>query len=240
MLRKVVSWLPASWQLALRRSWFTWRIRLGTFRNSEPELRRLSEWVGPGDCVLDIGANVGFYTARSSQLVGPNGHVFAFEPTPETFHLLAYNARLFPFPNVTLFNAAASDTFGFAGMAVPTSGDGLPDFYGAHLVASTAGRTIFRLPVDALSVPGRVSFVKIDVEGHELSVLRGMERLLAEQSPVLVLEGVSAEVKEFLRPFGYVDQHVDGSPNTVFLPARFRRDAAGDVTPFPASAAPVQ
>lgn len=234
MLRTIVSRLPASWQLALRRSRYTWRIRLGTFRNSEPELRRLSEWVSAGDCVLDVGANVGFYTVRLSRLVGPHGHVFAFEPMPETFHLLAYNARHFPFPNVTLLNAAASDTVGFAGMAVPTSGHGLPDFYGAHLVDSTAGRMIFRLPVDALSVPGRVSFVKIDVEGHELPVLRGMEQLLKAQSPVLVLEGLRAEVKEFLHSIGYVGQHHDGSPNTVFLPPRVRRDAAGNVTPFPA------
>jgi FkbM family methyltransferase len=240
MLRTVVSRLPASWQLALKRSWYAARIRLGTFRNSEPELSRLEEWVRPGDCVFDIGANIGFYTARLSHLVGPHGHVFAFEPAPETFHLLAYNARLFSFPNVTLLNAAVSDTSGFAGLAVPTGEDGLPDFYGAHLVDSAAGRSVFRLPVDALSVTGRVSFVKIDVEGHELSALRGMEHLLAEQSPVIVLEGIREDVREFLRSFGYVGHHRDGSPNTVFLPPRVRRDAGGAPTPSPASAAPVQ
>jgi FkbM family methyltransferase len=174
--------------------------------------------VSSGDCVLDVGANIGWYTARLSQLVGANGRVFAFEPMPETFHLLAFNARLFPFPNVTLLNVAASDSFGMAGMEVPLSGAGTPDLYQARLASTSADTTVYRLPLDALSIPGRVSFVKVDVEGHEINVLRGMERTLRENRPRVVVEGRGLEVKRFMHSLGYAETTLVGSPNSLFSP----------------------
>lgn len=104
--------LPHQWQYALRRCWYTWKFRLGLFTSDEPEYSKLGEWVSEGDCVIDIGANVGIFTAALSQLVGPDGHVFAFEPIPETFRLLTFSSRLYAHQNVTLFNAADSDTSG--------------------------------------------------------------------------------------------------------------------------------
>jgi FkbM family methyltransferase len=219
LFKRVASFLPSWWQFALRRCWYTWQFRLGLFQSPEPEFHKLAEWVSEGDCVLDIGANLGVFTAALSQLVGPRGHVLAFEPVPETFRLLAFNSRLFAYPNVTLFNAAASDRSGLVGMEMPFSGTGLPDIYLAHIVDKPTGRRVFALPIDALRIPTKVSFIKIDVEGHELSVLKGMEKLLTEQGPLLVVEGNDLAVKEFLHSLGYADFRHDGSPNTVFRPS---------------------
>lgn len=218
VFKRAASFLPPRWQLAMRRCLCTWKLRLGVFKHDEPEYNTLAQWVSLGDCVLDIGANVGVYTAALSALVGPKGRVFAVEPMVETFHLLAFNARLFRFPNVTLLNAAASDAAGLVGMETPTSASGLPDIYLSHLAPTATDNTVYCLPMDALPLPGKVSFVKIDVEGHELQALKGMKNLLEKHRPVLVIEGEDAEVVQFLHALGYADHRRPGSPNTVFSP----------------------
>jgi hypothetical protein len=119
---------------------------------------------------------------------------------------------------VTLLNAAASNTFRFAGMEMPASGPVLPNIFEARLTDADTRQQVFCLSVDALAIPGRVTFVKIDVEGHEFEALKGMANLLEKHLPVLVVEGSGALIKQFLSSFGYHSQRYAGSPNTVFSP----------------------
>lgn len=182
----------------------------------DAEYERLHLWVGPGDWAVDLGANVGNYTARLSELVGPSGRVVAIEPVPETFELLASNLARFPLRNVTLLNLAASDRVGLAGMSVPTLDTGLENRYMAHLTETGGSLNVLSLPVDCLDLPIRVRLVKIDVEGHELSALRGMRALLVRDHPVLIIEGRSEEVAGFLEPLGYTYEDTPGSPNRLF------------------------
>ena len=81
--------LPTRWQRELRRVHFSRQIARGKFRSEEPEYFLLSSLLKKGEWAIDIGANVGHYTARFSELVGPEGRVIAFEPVPETFAILA-------------------------------------------------------------------------------------------------------------------------------------------------------
>src|SRR6516162_3358285 len=105
LLKKLASKFPSRVQQELKR-WHFWRqLHFGTFATSEPEYARLPSWVGEGDWVVDVGANVGHYTIRLSQLVGKSGRVFAFEPVPENFELLVSNVSTVCVQNVTLFNA---------------------------------------------------------------------------------------------------------------------------------------
>jgi FkbM family methyltransferase len=213
--------LPASYQRELKRLHFARLIRKGLFKAAETyeqEFRRLDQWVSAGDTVLDVGANVGNYTARLSELVGPTGHVYAFEPMPDTFELLSANMARFPLRNISLFNVAASDGSGLCGMSLPKSDDGLDNPYMAHLADANerAELSAFRLSIDALNIPERVTLVKIDVEGHELAALRGMQALLRRDHPLLIVEGRSAEVEAFLASFGYSFEQAEGSPNRVF------------------------
>ena len=117
--------LPERWQSELKRIHFGRQIIRGTFETSEPEYKILSQLIKPGDWVIDIGANVGHYTKRFSELVGVHGRIIAFEPVPTTFALLAANVQLFAHANVTLINAAVSDKFGVVGMSIPRSSTGL-------------------------------------------------------------------------------------------------------------------
>src|SRR5258708_7971881 len=119
MLKQMAAHFPAKWQHELKRHYYSWQIRHGRFRTHEQEFQQLDEYVSPGDWAIDIGANVGHYTAKLSKLVGPNGRVLALEPVPKTFELLAHNARYFQNANVTLLNVAASDRAAVLGMEVP-------------------------------------------------------------------------------------------------------------------------
>jgi FkbM family methyltransferase len=219
MLKKLASRLPLGLQQELKRLHFGWLIRRGLFTMAEAyekEFTRLHEWVRPGDWVVDVGANVGNYSARLSELVGPRGRVISLEPVPETFELLTANMAKFPFRNVTLLNVAASDGVGISGMTVPMLESGLANRYMAHLTDDAAALSVIRLPVDALCLPERIALVKVDVEGHELAALHGMQQLLRRNRPVLIVEGRSDEVAAFLGSLGYGFEQADGSPNRLF------------------------
>jgi len=101
----------------------------GHFETDEAEYAKLGQWVEPRDWVLDVGANVGHYSRKLSELVGRNGRVFSFQPVPQTFEILGANMACWPVSNVTLFNVAASDVMGTMGMSIPSFDTGLQNYY---------------------------------------------------------------------------------------------------------------
>jgi len=211
--------MPDRWQTELKRLHFGRQIRRGAFATDEPEYALLHEFIAPGDCVLDIGANIGHYTKRFSDLAGPRGRVLAFEPVPTTFSLLSANVQLFDHANVTLFNAAVSDGLQVVGMAMPRFDSGLTNYYMAHLSSDTDSElSVLTISIDALRIDQRVSLVKIDTEGHEAQVLAGMRTLLETHRPVLVIETTSREIIADLDSRGYTSERLKGSPNVLFRP----------------------
>ena len=133
ILKRLAAALPAAWQHDLRRAHFRRQIKRNVFTTSEPEYKHLDAFITPGDWVVDVGANVGHYTKRFSELVGPGGRVIALEPVPETFALLTSNAQLFKFTNTTLINTAVSDKCELVGMDIPSFETGLKNFYMARV-----------------------------------------------------------------------------------------------------------
>jgi FkbM family methyltransferase len=220
LFKKVAAQLPDTWQSELKRIHFRRQFRRGRFRTDEPEYPLLDSLIRPGDWVVDVGANVGHYTLRLSELVGREGRVFAFEPVPETFALLAANVRLSPYQNVTLLNAAVSSGFGVVGMSIPHFDTGLTNYYEARLSDATGGAlSVVTVSLDALGLDRRIALVKIDAEGHEAPVLAGMRRLLEVHRPVLIVETGSQAVIDDLSSLGYVAKRLPGSPNILFTPA---------------------
>ena len=217
LLKRIAARLPRTWQQEVRRIVLRSRVRGDRFSACEPEYDLLDSWVAAGDWVIDVGANVGHYSARLSRLVGRSGRVVAFEPVPETFALLASNANSFAFANTTLVNAAASDRTAPVSMSIPLTGAGLDNYYRAHISGDDAGLHVLSFEIDSLAIPGRVSLVKIDAEGHELSVLRGMSRLIERDHPVLIVEeGGIPEIEALLAGAGYSSTQIPGSPNRVY------------------------
>lgn len=219
LLKQIVARLPNRWQTELKRLYFARQISNGTFASDEPEYKILPQLLTLGDWVVDIGANVGHYTKRFSELVGAHGRVIAFEPVPTTFFLLSANVQLFAHPNVTLINAAASDKCDIAGMSIPKLPTGLPNYYEAHLSsAADSALSVLTISLDQLCINQRIALVKIDVEGHESLVLSGLQRLLAKHHPILIIETDSKEVTAKLSSLGYVSERLQDSPNILFKP----------------------
>jgi FkbM family methyltransferase len=190
----------------------------GNFGADEPEFERLSDWVGEGDWAIDVGANIGSYALELSRLVGPLGRVIAIEPVPATFHFLSRHVVLGGCANVTLLNLAASDHCRETGITLPSFESGLMNPYQARL-SETGEFRILTIQIDGLELEGPIRLVKIDVEGHEMNVLRGMRCLLERHRPVVVLEGDRQEFLDFLAPMGYRRESLAGSPNTIFVPS---------------------
>lgn len=215
-LKRLSSMLPLRIQQKLKRLHFARQIHSGRFTTSEPEYAHLEEWVTSGDWVIDVGANVGHYTVQLSRLAGPSGRVLAFEPVRDTFELLAHIVSITEASNVSLFNVAASYQIGIAGMSAPQFASGLTNYYMAHLTRGDTEFNVLTIPIDSLIPPKRVTLIKIDVEGHELQALRGMQALLQRDAPRLIVEGRSMEVESFLIGLGYQFIELKGSPNRVF------------------------
>ena len=167
-----------------------------------------------GAIVADIGANLGEYAVVAGHAVGPTGRVIAVEPNPEVRARLEWNVQLNALANVTIVPAALSDANGRAELHVPDGDWGLGTLepHGRGTVFSITTRTLD----DAMTewaLPG-LDVIKIDVEGHELSVFRGGRRTLVAQHPAVLYE-VGAETlhwdgsrwnspaSEFLRQEGY-------------------------------------
>lgn len=216
-LKKLASHLPPSWQQELKRLQYRRQMRRGTFAPPELEYGILHELIGPGDWVVDIGANVGHYTKKLSDLVGQSGRVIAFEPVPETFALLAANVALFSHRNVTLLNLAASDQTAVAGIRIPDFREtGLKNYYEASLTAQAAELQVLTAAVDSLAINQRVRLVKIDAEGHDPIVLRGLARLLERDRPTLIVETENKDVVDNLASLGYQTRKLPDSHNTIF------------------------
>ncbi|MCI0563480.1 MAG: FkbM family methyltransferase [Nitrososphaera sp.] len=218
-LKRIAALLPPLWQNELKRIHFRRQMRRGDFVTSEPEYSILPSLISAGDWVIDVGANVGHYTKRFSELVGAAGRVIAFEPVPETFALLAANLQALSVNNVTLINAAASDETNLVGMAMGAFDTGLRNFYRAHLSKSSdIGLQVLTLSLDSLNIKNSIALIKIDVEGHEANVLKGMHEIVARDQPTLIVETGSREVEHCMRTIGYTSGRLDGSPNILCVP----------------------
>lgn len=171
-------------------------IRYGAdLTNYEPALQRqMKRLIKPGWHCSDVGAHRGWLTAVMAQLVGPSGHVVAFEPFPDNVKSLRQNVRrLGVADRVTVENVAVAD--GEASTLVLYAGRGeSPAEYNimGHDVGGTPTRACMQIPAVSLDDYYRdkqpPQFVKIDVEGAEAMVLRGMRDLLRRSKPALIIE----------------------------------------------------
>ena len=171
--------------------WIQYQIFLTGYYDVETRATRLfRKVVQPGMTVIDVGANVGYYTLQAAARVGPAGRVHAFEPAGSTFTRLVENVELNGFKNVSTCRAIVNDRPGRLPLFVAP-----PDNSGLSGLRPPPGALGFE-EVDALTLDDycertnvpRVDVVKIDVEGSELAVLRGMPRLLAQPQVQVFME----------------------------------------------------
>ncbi len=144
--------------------------------------------VGEGMAVIDVGAHIGIYTLLASSRVGPNGHVFSFEPTPTTFDLLRENVGRTAFrPWVNLHQNAVSDKTGRLSFAISKDSSRNNSLFFDAQAERQEIVEVETVVLDQTIPEGqRVDLVKIDAEGAEPAVIRGMVRIL-ERNPDILL-----------------------------------------------------
>jgi len=169
-------------------------VERSMFRGTyEPgNVRVIQNHVRPGDRCMDVGANVGAMTLAMAQAAGMSGRVYAFEPGPPFFERLTRNVKLNPaYMNVIRCeNLGVSDATGTLRWAEDPSDLGR----GNGGVVESGGVEVPVVTLDAYAaehVDGRVAFVKVDVEGWELHVLRGARALLRDHRPVVLFEALA-------------------------------------------------
>jgi len=162
----------------------------------EPHMRGLFQHlVTPGAVVVDVGANIGAHTLTLANLVGSTGRVLAFEPNPPIRGRLIRNLALNGFDHVDVYEYALGDAEGQLSLRVPSSSSAESANPGlASLVALDTPHELVPVRVrcfDELFQETKLrdlSMMKIDVQGFELHVLRGMRSVISQFSPPIVFE----------------------------------------------------
>lgn len=230
-LQSTVSWLitltngimPAQWRLPLR--YFSWACS----KSVEPELIHLFAICREFRCAVDIGTNHGYYAWKMARRFA---QVYAFEANPQ----VDFDIRHFKKNNIRFFDYGLSDKAGTSTLNIPVN-NGVPIIGWASLskrelsFADTYEQIqvrLERLDDQPFAKNGPVDLIKIDVEGHELEVLKGSVETIRRCKPVLIVENNEEQrlqILEFLGNMGYratTLTHLLGieavSPNLIFLP----------------------
>jgi FkbM family methyltransferase len=171
-------------------AYFNLRHRLSyLYHGLEPSVVRVASAIlHRGDSAVDIGANVGFLTRQFAAMVGTNGRVFAFEPDPATFAYLAYNTRRLP--QVECSAAAMSDRDGIMTLYLHPTSAMSNSLVNAWDNARPIDVKTFSFDAWANTIDfGRLGLIKVDVEGAEPLVLRGMLKTLSSpKKPQVISE----------------------------------------------------
>lgn len=183
----------------------------------EAEQNFLLRFLKAGMSFVDIGAHQGLYTLLASRAVGSSGQVLAFEPSPRELRRLRWNLLLNRCRNVRVIPSALGNSEGTAELFVCFGRETGCNSLRPPAVSEPLRKV--RVPITILDryleVTGidEVDFMKIDVEGAELEVLKGASRLLTNSKPFILCELAdvrtgpweyqSVEIYEFLATRGY-------------------------------------
>jgi FkbM family methyltransferase len=147
------------------------------------EIELLKKQIKPGDVVLDIGANIGFYASILSELAGQKGEVHCFEPDPKNFARLKEACG--GMKNIFLNNKAVGSETGI--LTFYTS-DELNVDHRTYKPESYESK--FEVPavsMDDYLAGKKVDFIKMDIQGFEIAAIKGMNATLKNNSPVKLL-----------------------------------------------------
>jgi len=179
--------------------------------------QKLRSFIHTGMTVVDIGANIGYVTMTCAQCVGPSGRVIAFEPAPRAFASLRENLKLNELYWVEAEPLACGDSEGTALLHLATISDEYNSLAVSDRCVHDSSVSCRIVSLDEYAARKRldhIDVVKIDVEGAEWSVLKGMRRILtSKQPPLFVVEASArnaapfhytpADMFTWLADFGY-------------------------------------
>ena len=159
----------------------------GTYEESEAKI--MEEKIKVGNIVVDVGANIGLHTLNMARIVGNTGRVFAFEPDPSNFEILEKNVKINNYQNIILEQKAVGDKHGRTTLYQS-------DHPGMHRIFPQTKQAKGQVQVKLTSLDkyfidsnlvDKINFIKIDVEGLEFSVLKGMKNILKNNKKIKIL-----------------------------------------------------
>jgi len=176
----------------------------GIYEEFETEL--VKKEIRRGDVVLDIGANIGYYTLLFAKLVGENGKVIAFEPDPTNFALLKRNVEINGYKNVVLVQKAVSNKSGKLKLYLSEDNKGDHRIYNSHDNRKFVEIEGIKLDDYFKDENRKINFVKMDIQGAEGGAVQGMfELLMKNRSMEIISEFWPIGLKRFgIEPIEYL------------------------------------
>lgn len=167
------------------------------------------KYIKPNDVIIDVGANLGFTTILFSKLVGPNGKVISFEPSPTIHPKLLKTIHMNSLQNVSTIYGGCGTEEGELELCRIDGSSG-----NASLRVRQENALLEKIKIRPLddwlaSEKNKISFLKIDTEGFEAEVLKGAHRILSQDRPIIYIEltedfkDSSLESVEILKSYGY-------------------------------------
>lgn len=175
----------------------------------EPGTYRIfNEILRPRMTVVDLGANIGFYTLLAAKLVGPEGRIYAFEASPDNFEVLEENIRLNGYDNVIAVNKAVLNREGVVKLWTCAEDSA------SHTLFRNPGSSDIAVEVEAITLDSYfeeigwpcIDLIKMDIEGAEPFALEGMNELISKMNSLKLiielypytLKAAGLEPKDFL------------------------------------------
>jgi len=149
----------------------------------------IEQIVKEGDIVVDIGANLGYFTLILARKVGNKGRVFAFEPDPDMFKLLKKNVKINGYKNVTLIKKATFNKSGKLKLLIYADKGDSGVICGKNTKSTATAVTIDAVKLDDYfkKYPKKIDFIKMDIEGSEGMAFAGMENIFKNNDNVKMI-----------------------------------------------------
>lgn len=171
---------------------------------------KVKKYIIPGDTVIDVGGNLGFFVLILNEIVGSAGKIFSFEPSKRLKARLEKTIKINNIQNVTIVNLALGESEGSTTLHYNPKQTGLSSIVTDFKDGSvTEEIQIISLDNFAENISNRVSFIKIDTEGYEPQVLKGAKELIKRDKPTIYIElggdyqDSSAEALKILKELNY-------------------------------------
>ena len=196
-------------------------MAMGNFEARTVEL--IENVLRPGMNMVDVGAHVGYFSLLAASLVGESGRIFAFEPEPENYQILIGNIERNGYETIVVEQKAISQSLGEVQLFISGLDNGSHSIYQNKKRRTTGFVTVPTITLDSfIELHGSpdLDLIKIDVEGAEIDVINGMQRILERlRPPALLIEfcpfllqaagKLPIDLIRLIRRWGFVIQYID-------------------------------